>query len=106
MISAFWMIIILCGIAGLCALLSNRKSEEYFAFSICGIIVILYLFALAGIPELGYQMVRTLSILAFLVMLVIGHRKKAIWQSVFSPGCVLFVAWILIAWWALSYLFG
>ncbi|MBP3647365.1 MAG: hypothetical protein J6K55_13195 [Clostridia bacterium] len=100
MISAFWMMIILCGTAGLCASLSSRRCEEYFAFSICGIIAVLYGFALAGVPEWGYHTVQALGAAAFAVCAALCAVKRDVRRRVLTPGCAVFALWILIAWWA------
>lgn len=100
MISAFWMIGILFGIAGICTVLSRRRIEEWFAFAICAIVVVLYVFALCGVPAVGYQVVRALGIAALAAGLMAALRSCEVRSRFFTPGAVVFAVWMITAWWA------
>ena len=100
MISAFWMIGILFGIAGICTVLSRRRIEEWFAFAICAIVVVLYVFALCGVPAVGYQVVRALGIAALAAGLIAALRSCEVRSRFFTPGAFVFAVWMITAWWA------
>ena len=99
MINTLWMLIILLGVAGIFAVTMKRKIEFVFAFSIFTVIAVLYGFSLAGAPVAGYQVVRAIGVLAFIVCGILLLAKRETREYVLTPGCVAFILVAFVAWW-------
>lgn len=100
MINALWMLVILPGIAGLIALTIRKKIESVFALAIFAVIVVLYGFALAGMPVAGYHTIRVMGAGAFGICAVIGLLKREKRRYLFTPGAAAFVLIVIASWWA------
>lgn len=100
MVSAICMFAILWGVAGLCAVLSSRKIEEWFAFAIFMVVAVLYLFALAGVPVWGYYAVTCAGLGALAATCALAIAQKPVRRWLLTPGSVAFVLLVGVAWWA------
>lgn len=92
---------VLCSGAAMISLKFNKRIEETLSMWIFVIIIILYLFAMLGLLEIGVYTVVVIGLISaiFCCYNIYSNRKKFV-ENVLTPGFVIFAVFFVIAWWA------
>lgn len=90
--STLMMGALIFGLSGALAMLMKRKIEELFCFSICGVILILYVFGILGFLQAGVWVAIAICLAggATLIWFVIRGHFKEIRPRVVTPGALVF----------------
>lgn len=90
--STLMMGVLIFGLSGALAMLMKRKIEELFCFSICGVVLILYVFGIFGFLQAGVwtAIAVCLAGIAAINWFVIRGRFREVWARLATPGALVF----------------
>lgn len=93
--------VVLSSGAAMISLKFNKRIEETLSMWIFVIILILYLFAMVGLLEIGVYTVTTIGLISTIFCFYNIYRNRKIFiENVLTPGFVIFTILFIIAWWA------
>ena len=85
MTGAIWVLLMTGGVAALLAAVSRRRFEEWAAPAVFLLTGAIYVFALAGAPELGCRAAQAMGLLSLLAAAVLGFRRYAMGVQLTIP---------------------
>lgn len=100
MAGALWALLMTGGVAALLAAVSRRRFEEWVAPAVFTLTGVIYVFALAGAPELGCRVAQGLGLACLLAAAALGARRREARERMVTPGAFAFALVVLTAWWA------
>ena len=100
MTGAIWVLLMTGGVAALLAAVSRRRFEEWAAPAVFLLTGAIYVFALAGAPELGCRAAQAMGLLSLLAAAVLAVRSREARCRILTPGAAAFALVVLVAGWA------
>ena len=90
MTGAIWVLLMTGGVAALLAAVSRRRFEEWAAPAVFLLTGAIYVFALAGAPELGCRAAQAMGLLSLLAAAVLAVRSREARCRILTPGAAAF----------------